>query len=178
MRGRQHGAVALVVSLVALGLLGFGAVLGLASAVALDAHRAQDAADAAAQRAEVGVLSLPAWVRERLSVEIQAEPARCAAGALPQVPDAPSLDGLCHRLFAIASAAVAGAGGGDAVLQGLLVEPDARDLRDGRGAGRLGVLVFVAWRHRLPGCDHLSVPRVGERGLVCWASAVAAARPA
>jgi Flp pilus assembly protein TadG len=164
----MRGAAALLVTALA-GTVMTGAVGAVDAAAAVAGQgRAENAADAAAHAA-AALLASDAG-RDKLSIAVQAG-APCDSTTSSPTDVGPT----CGRATTAAGDV---ARRNNAVLLRLTVGPDLRDVREGRGVGRLVVLALVAVPRGLPVLPAHCPPSPGSGPDLCWAEAWSAAQEA
>jgi hypothetical protein len=164
----QRGAAALVL-LTAMGavLTGGAGVVDVAAAMSAQAH-AESAADAVAHGVAVALLGDAD--REKLSIAVQA-----GSPCDTDEKDLSAAGPACGRAVAAARAMAAA---NRAVLRRLLVGPDPRDMREGRGAGRVLVEAHVFVARGVPIHPGSCPAQPGSGSDLCWAEAWSAAQGA
>src|SRR5260221_9068450 len=167
-RPATRGAAALVLlASMSSVFVGGAGVVDVAAAVRAQAH-AESAADAVAHGVAVALLGDPD--REALSIAVQA-----GAPCDTDDPDTSPAGPACARAVGVARAMAAANG---AALRRLLVGPDPRDMREGRGAGRVLVEAHVFVARGMPISPRRCPATPGSSSDLCWAEAWSAAQGA
>jgi hypothetical protein len=165
---RARGAAALVLlSAMSAVLTGGAGVVDVAAAMSAQAH-ADSAADAVAHGTAAFLLGDAD--RDTLSIAVQAG-SPCDTDEQDDSGAGPA----CRRAVAAARTLAAA---NHAVLRRLLVGPDPRDMREGRGAGRVLVEAHVFVARGMPINPGTCPAQPGSGSDLCWAEAWSAAQGA
>jgi hypothetical protein len=170
MRRRRaaRGAASLVM-LMLMGTVLTGGVGAVDAAVVIGSQaHAQSAADAVAHGVAVQVLRDPE--EEQLSIAAQA-----GSFCDSDEKDTSSAGPACARAIGTAHQLAVQ---NDAILERLVVGPDARDRGGPPGAGRVLVQAEVAMPRRLPALPAWCAPKPQSSADLCWAQAWSAAQGA